>query len=66
MRVMGDMYVRDEFKRHKGAQASQAQVFMAEWKVSSEHWLEGGGGSNSVARALRSDGAVHLYSDAAM
>ncbi|KJE88840.1 hypothetical protein CAOG_000419 [Capsaspora owczarzaki ATCC 30864] len=32
MRVMGDMYVRDEFKRHKGAQASQAQVFMAEWK----------------------------------
>lgn len=33
MRVIGDNYVRDEFKRHKNSNAVEADVFLTEWTV---------------------------------
>lgn len=32
---LGDGYVRDEFRRHKGCVESEAIVFLHEWTVSS-------------------------------
>ncbi|KAL3674949.1 hypothetical protein V7S43_000873 [Phytophthora oleae] len=32
MRVLGDQYVRDEFKRHKGAAPKFVPLFMREWE----------------------------------
>jgi hypothetical protein len=31
MRVIGDSYVREEFRRHKLATPQQAKIFMEEW-----------------------------------
>ncbi len=33
MRAIGDAYLRDEFRRHKGADAQHSRVFMQEWTV---------------------------------
>ena len=33
LRVVGDGYVRDEFKRHKNAGADETRIFMQEWAV---------------------------------
>ncbi|XP_031727228.1 succinate dehydrogenase assembly factor 3, mitochondrial [Anarrhichthys ocellatus] len=32
LRALGDQYVKDEFRRHKGAAAEEAKGFMAEWE----------------------------------
>ncbi|MCI4395351.1 hypothetical protein PGIGA_G00179420 [Pangasianodon gigas] len=32
LRVLGDQYVKDEFRRHKSASPEQVQVFMKEWE----------------------------------
>jgi hypothetical protein len=32
MRVLGDQYVRDEFKRHKGAAPKFVPLFLREWE----------------------------------
>lgn len=34
LKALGDQYVKDEFKRHKGVTREQAQEFLQEWKVS--------------------------------
>lgn len=34
MRIVGDMYAREEFKRHKACLPPEATVFMNEWSVS--------------------------------
>ena len=34
-KALGDLYVRDEFKRHKKCQPNEAAAFMTEWVVSS-------------------------------
>lgn len=36
VRPLGDGYVRDEFRRHKGCVESEAIVFLHEWTVSRE------------------------------
>jgi hypothetical protein len=33
LQVMGNSYTRDEFKRHKTCNISEASVFMVEWAV---------------------------------
>ena len=33
MRIMGDSYVKDEFRRHKNATPEQALHFLKEWTV---------------------------------
>lgn len=33
MQSLGNKYVRDEFRRHKGANPSEANVFLREWAV---------------------------------
>jgi hypothetical protein len=33
IRVMGNAYARDEFKRHKTCNVAEASVFMVEWAV---------------------------------
>ncbi|KAM3716658.1 Succinate dehydrogenase assembly factor 3 [Dirofilaria immitis] len=32
MRMIGDCYIKDEFRRHKNVSAEQALVFLKEWK----------------------------------
>ncbi|XP_034561584.1 succinate dehydrogenase assembly factor 3, mitochondrial isoform X2 [Notolabrus celidotus] len=32
LRALGDQYVKDEFRRHKGATPEEAQNFMTEWE----------------------------------
>ncbi|CAJ1084145.1 succinate dehydrogenase assembly factor 3%2C mitochondrial [Xyrichtys novacula] len=32
LRALGDQYVKDEFRRHKGAAAEEAKRFMVEWE----------------------------------
>lgn len=34
MRTMGTLFVREEFKKHKGASVEHAQIFLKEWQVS--------------------------------
>lgn len=34
MQALGDQYVKDEFQRHKTAEAQFVPVFMKEWTVS--------------------------------
>lgn len=34
MRIMGDIYVKDEFRRHKNATREHALHFLKEWTVS--------------------------------
>ena len=34
LQVMGNSYVREEFKRHKNCNIAEAQVFLVEWTVS--------------------------------
>lgn len=34
LRVLGDNYARDEFKRHKTCNMAEANVFLNEWTVS--------------------------------
>lgn len=36
LQILGHQYVRDEFRRHKGCNPSEAQVFMNEWAVSTK------------------------------
>lgn len=36
LRVLGDQYVKDEFKRHKSAHVDQAQLFLDEWEVNTD------------------------------
>ena len=36
MRGVGTMFVREEFKKHKGASAEHAQLFVKEWQVCTE------------------------------
>jgi len=31
LRILGDEYVREEFKRHKGVNPDEAQIFFKEW-----------------------------------
>ncbi|XP_075991190.1 succinate dehydrogenase assembly factor 3 [Anticarsia gemmatalis] len=31
LRIMGDNYARDEFKRHKNCNADEAKIFLNEW-----------------------------------
>jgi hypothetical protein len=33
LRVMGNSYARDEFKRHKSCNSAEASIFMLEWAV---------------------------------
>lgn len=33
LRALGDQYVKDEFRRHKGASAEEAERFTSEWEV---------------------------------
>lgn len=40
LRALGDQYVKDEFRRHKGASAEEAKGFMSEWKVN-KHYILG-------------------------
>lgn len=35
LQAMGDQYVKDEFRRHKDVPKAEADIFMAEWTVSS-------------------------------
>ncbi|XP_058475430.1 succinate dehydrogenase assembly factor 3, mitochondrial [Solea solea] len=32
LRALGDQYVKDEFRRHKGASSEEARSFMTEWE----------------------------------
>ncbi|XP_076013381.1 succinate dehydrogenase assembly factor 3, mitochondrial [Genypterus blacodes] len=32
LRALGDQYVKDEFRRHRGASAEEAQRFTSEWE----------------------------------
>ncbi|KAF0024662.1 succinate dehydrogenase assembly factor 3, mitochondrial [Scophthalmus maximus] len=32
LRALGDQYVKDEFRRHRGASAAEAKGFVAEWQ----------------------------------
>lgn len=34
LRIMGDNYAREEFKRHKGCNPEEARIFLNEWTVS--------------------------------
>ena len=34
IKELGDVYVKDEFKRHKSCSAPEANVFLNEWAVS--------------------------------
>ena len=34
MQALGNQYMKDEFKRHKEANAAEVEVFMVEWTVS--------------------------------
>lgn len=36
LRVLGDNYARDEFKRHKKCEPHEAHIFMKEWAVSQD------------------------------
>lgn len=36
IRILGNSYVRDEFKRHKSCNQQEAQVFMTGWMVRNE------------------------------
>ena len=36
MQIIGDAYVKDEFKRHKAADQMQTKAFMEAWAVSIE------------------------------
>lgn len=36
LRVLGDNYARDEFKRHKKCNKDEAKIFLNEWTVSSK------------------------------
>ena len=38
-RLMGDTYVRDEFRRHKNVEPAQALVFLKEWAVLDDSFL---------------------------
>ncbi|XP_026205709.1 succinate dehydrogenase assembly factor 3, mitochondrial [Anabas testudineus] len=33
LRALGDQYVKDEFRRHKGASPEEVESFMAEWEI---------------------------------
>jgi hypothetical protein len=33
IKELGDVYVKDEFKRHKTCNSLQASIFMKEWRV---------------------------------
>lgn len=33
LRALGDQYVKDEFRRHKGASPEEVKSFMKEWEV---------------------------------
>ncbi|VDP21695.1 unnamed protein product [Onchocerca flexuosa] len=33
MRIIGDRYIKDEFRRHKNVSSEQALIFLKEWKV---------------------------------
>lgn len=33
LRLLGDQYLKDEFRRHKSASPDQVQHFMKEWEV---------------------------------
>lgn len=33
LQQLGQIYVRDEFRRHKNCNAKEAQLFMVEWSV---------------------------------
>uniref|UniRef100_A0A8R1TY11 Succinate dehydrogenase assembly factor 3 n=1 Tax=Onchocerca volvulus TaxID=6282 RepID=A0A8R1TY11_ONCVO len=32
MRIIGDLYIKDEFRRHKNVSSEQALIFLKEWK----------------------------------
>ena len=34
LKALGDLYVRDEFRRHKASEVQFVPVFMQEWTVS--------------------------------
>lgn len=34
LKLLGDGYARDEFKRHKNCNPDEAKIFMNEWSVS--------------------------------
>ncbi|EPB69565.1 ACN9 family protein [Ancylostoma ceylanicum] len=40
-RLMGDTYVKDEFRRHKDASPEHTAVFINEWTVSYELFIDG-------------------------
>ncbi|KAA8579172.1 hypothetical protein FQN60_014596, partial [Etheostoma spectabile] len=33
LRALGDQYVKDEFRRNKGASSEEVKCFMTEWEV---------------------------------
>lgn len=33
LKALGDQYVKDEFRRNKGASPEEVKVFMVEWEV---------------------------------
>lgn len=35
IKILGDVYVKDEFRRHKNCKPTEANVFLNEWAVSS-------------------------------
>uniref|UniRef100_A0A8D3AYZ6 Succinate dehydrogenase assembly factor 3 n=1 Tax=Scophthalmus maximus TaxID=52904 RepID=A0A8D3AYZ6_SCOMX len=46
LRALGDQYVKDEFRRHRGASAAEAKGFVAEWQVTAHVANNRGGGIN--------------------
>jgi len=49
MQIIGDNYVKDEFRRHKTANTEQTIAFMEGWAVS------------TVVESLYPDGLVTIY-----
>nr|XP_040045415.1 succinate dehydrogenase assembly factor 3, mitochondrial [Gasterosteus aculeatus aculeatus] len=69
LRALGDQYVKDEFRRHKGASAEEAKGFMSEWKNYKDtlqtQVLESAGGQKRSVKfgANLSDGTLGSFQE---
>ncbi|KAM9307517.1 succinate dehydrogenase assembly factor 3, mitochondrial [Gastrophryne carolinensis] len=51
LRILGDQYVKDEFRRHKSVSPAEAKLFLEEWQVYAETlWEQAKSGLNSANR----------------
>lgn len=39
LRILGDNYAREEFKRHKNCNPAEAKIFLTEWTVSNYYFV---------------------------